>query len=151
MRNVRTRDHREPVKAPHADDGRTKQAMSHETDVRNILKRYADTGNANLLNAKPGYYADLSSMGDYLECLTTVEKAREMFNALPASTRDHFANDPALLLAAFDDPDQRSDLEDLGLLEKTSPSSSPATAPEDAPAPAAPAAAAAAAPATPKT
>lgn len=101
----------------------TKQSSKAECDIHNILKQYQRTGIITHVQSARPTYEDLPDSMDYQQALNTIMEADEAFFNLPAKVRDHFKNDPALLLAAFGDPSQRQALTDFGLLQ--APSSSP--------------------------
>lgn len=122
----------------------TKQADAHEADINVIMDRYQKTGDPSIfMRNTGGIYADVSDAPDYQACLNTVREAQSAFDALPARIRDRFANDPAQLIAAIQDPAMHKELRELGVLEELAeapPSSTPpAAAPTTPdPAPAAP-------------
>lgn len=140
----------EPCNVDKFDQSLTVQSDAEGTSIEEMIERYARTGNPDILNQRVGTFADVSNVEDYLSCLNTINEANQAFMELPARVRDAFANDPANLIEAMNNPDNREALENLGIVVK--PSSGQATAPAAAPAPAAPPAdAAATQPQTPAT
>lgn len=93
----------------------TKQSEAAACDVNFIMKRYEKSG---LLPHVPGYYADVSAPVSYQDARNMVIQADASFQALPASIRSRFSNDPGLFLAAVSDPDRVDELVDLGVLSK---------------------------------
>lgn len=94
----------------------TKQSHKAECDIHNILRQYQRTGIiAHVQRARPSYL-DLPDLSDFQTSLHVLREAEEAFAALPSRVRDHFANDPANFLAAFNDPKQAEQLRAFGLL-----------------------------------
>lgn len=97
------------------DKVRTVQADKDACDINKIMARYAKTG-----ELPPGIgigsYGDFSEVGEYLDAVTAVERAKEQFAALPSKVRERFANDPARLLAFVHDSRNLEEARALGLL-----------------------------------
>lgn len=123
-REIRTRFGWEPDNFACVGPSKTKQADAGETDVNLIVSRYLQTGDASLLNKTAGYFADVATVGDYLECQNTIKEAEMAFADLPAEVRDAFGNNPVALLEAVHDPARRGELEKLGLVEPSTPTAS---------------------------
>lgn len=112
----------------------TKQSEAMDCDVNVIIARYTKTADPSLLLQNVGgIYADVSAIGDFATCQQIIRNAQEAFDALPAEIRDYFRNDPALLAGALDDPEMRSELERLGILEPKPSGTPSASAPTDGP------------------
>lgn len=106
----------------------TKQSHKDECDIHRILKQYQRTGIITHVQSARPQYTDLPDSLDYHTALNVMIEAQSAFDALPSSVRDHFKNDPALFLAAFEDDKQADKLREFGLLN-------PLPKPEPAPAP----------------
>lgn len=76
----------------------TQQEFKEECDVNNILKRYKQTGNLELLNRTNGKFLDVSDSGTYQEAMNIVVQAQQTFDQLPSDLRKKLANDPTRLL-----------------------------------------------------
>lgn len=93
------------------------QHFKDECDINTILERFNITG---LLPQSPlsPRYGDFSGIGDYHTALNRVIAAQDEFEALPAQIRARFDNDPAKLIEFLQNENNRSEAEELGLVEK---------------------------------
>jgi len=93
------------------------QHHKDECDINNILRQFNITG---LLPESPlsPRYGDFTGISDYHTAMNRVIAAQEEFEALPAQIRARFNNDPAELIQFLDDGNNRSEAEELGLIEK---------------------------------
>ena len=101
----------------HCEDATlAQQQFKDETDINNILRQFNITG---LLPEAPlsPRYGDFTGIGDYHSALNAVIAAEDQFMALPANIRARFENDPAQLIDFLSDENNRSEAEQLGLLE----------------------------------
>lgn len=128
------------VYAQHSDEQMTKQSHKDECDIHNIIGQFKRTGIVtHVANAMPRF-EDIPAGIDYQGMLDTVLQAQYAFEALPASVRAEFQNDPGQFLAAIDDPKHEQKLRELGVIKPdTKPSAAPAPAPAPAETPAPPA------------
>lgn len=92
------------------------QQFAEECDINNVMKKYSN--NMNLVPFSGGQYRDVSNIPDYHEMLNTVRYADEAFSTLPAELRLRFANDPGQMIQFLQDPKNRQEAIELGLLEK---------------------------------
>lgn len=99
----------------------TKQSHKDECDIHNILRQYSRTGIIAHVSKGMGEYIDLPDNIDYQQSINTLMEGQAAFAALPATVRDHFKNDPALFLGAFNDPAQAEYLRSVGLLQPLKP------------------------------
>lgn len=127
------------VKHPGGGREMTKQSHALETDINQLLARWLTTGQINV-TAKEPTYGDFSGVGDYHDAMNRVIAAQEEFNALPAQLKKACGQDPGILLEMMKDPDQREELEKLGLAKAKTPAETP-VAPEAPETPEAPPAA----------
>lgn len=110
---------------------RTKQAFRDECDINKIIKGYDRNGLISHLNESIPTYADLTGdevIGgpmDYFEAHLFVQNAQAAFAGLPAELRARFKNDPGLFLAFVDDPSNRDEAVELGLVEPKDPPAEP--------------------------
>ena len=94
----------------------TQQHFKDETDINNILRQFNVTGMLPETPLSPRY-GDFTGIVDYHSALNAVIAAEDDFMALPAQLRARFENDPAQLIDFLDDENNRSEAEQLGLLE----------------------------------
>lgn len=104
-----------PVVSGPYGKGRTKQALAKEADINVIMARYDKTG-VIPVSKRQGFYADVSTMGDYRAVMERVQEAAEFFWQQPAELRAEFKNDPALFLDYVSNASE-DDLREKGLLE----------------------------------
>lgn len=127
-------------------EGRTKQAHKAECDINNILARFKRTGVIDFHQKNEPRYGDCTAL-EFQSAQLLIANAKGMFAAMPAHLRARFDNDPAKFLAFVDDPRNRNEMEDLGLMkpkgEETAapaavpqPEANPTAAPATPPAPA---------------
>jgi len=116
---------------PEVEPSRTKQAHKQECDINHIMNRFESTGIVTHLNHQTPQYTDVSMLTGFREALEVVAGAERAFDALPARVRAAFDNDPALYLDAFQDPEQRERLIELGLVEGPSEAVGAAPVAED--------------------
>lgn len=100
------------------DRGVTKQADLKDTDINALFKRFEKTGQLPDMIAREGRYGDFSEVPDFQEALGIVRLANEQFEALDASLRNRFENDPAKFLAFATDAKNEDEMAKLGLLNK---------------------------------
>lgn len=102
------------------EEGRskTKQSMKAETDINNILARFAKSGLLVHVNERSPVYADVSDVNDYREAISRVREVEGFFGGLPSKVRSHFGNDPAAFLDFMTDPSKAAEAAELGLIPK---------------------------------
>lgn len=101
----------------------TRQSMKAECDVNNIVRTYDRDGVLpHLSKAIPSYsvFTEDELVGsadfDYHQSLNIVLAAQHAFEGLPAELRKRFHNDPAYFIAFVDDPANRDEAVELGLV-----------------------------------
>lgn len=99
----------------------TKQSHKDECDIHKILKQFQRTGIITHVQNAKGAFEDLPDSVDFQEALSILDQANSSFAALPSAVRDHFQNDPARFLAAFNDSSQADYLRSVGLLNAKPP------------------------------
>lgn len=109
-----------------------KQSFAAECDINNILKKFEKTGMIEHVKEHHGHYGDFIGAPDYLTAMNAIVEAQEAFDSLPAKVRKRFANDPKEFLEFVQDPDNREEMQKLGLLE---PPQEPTVAPAPTPKP----------------
>jgi phage internal scaffolding protein len=93
------------------------QHHKDECDINNILRQFNITGMLPESPLSPRY-GDFSGISDYHTAMNRVIAAQDEFDALPAQIRARFDNDPANLIEFLENSDNRSEAEQLGLIEK---------------------------------
>lgn len=101
----------------------TKQEFKAECDINNILRRYKKTMKMDFLSQYQGYldgrFGDVSFATDYQSSLAMIDEARGVFEAMPATLRARFNNDPMQLVIFLGNTANRQEAEQLGLIKKT--------------------------------
>lgn len=98
--------------------GRTKQSFKETVDINRIMSRYERTGMLEHVAKYEGDYGDFTDVPtSYHEAMLQVRRADEMFMSLPAKVRKRFANDPGEFLAFVENPENRDEMHELGLLK----------------------------------
>lgn len=106
------------------DASLTRQEFAEESDINNIMKRYA-AGMPIPSGTRPPVFDDFSNVPDFAQAYEIVQRSTELFQQLPSDIRERFGNDPQLLLAFLQDSRNRDEACKLGLLDK--PVAVPAT------------------------
>lgn len=100
--------------------GLTKQCFSEECDIGSIMARFDKTGLIEHVNKFQGDYGDFTDAQTYQDSLNQVMAAEDMFMSLPANVRAKFENDPGQFLDFVGNPDNLSEMVDLGLANPVS-------------------------------
>ena len=95
----------------------TKQSFAEECDINNIMAKYQKTGLIDHYNRNAPQYGFATSH-DFRESLELVKKAQDMFDELPSQIRRKFDESPQKVLAFCEDPNNRSEMAVLGLLNE---------------------------------
>lgn len=119
---VNPRFQKERKRVLHPSGGRqmTKQSDTARTDINSIMAKWINTGLAPQTDARP-QYGDFSNSVDFHAAVNQVMAAEKDFAELPARVRQHVENDPVKFLEMVMDPNRRSELEELGLVERQTP------------------------------
>ncbi len=99
----------------------TQQNFKDETDINNILAKYAKTGLIDHINKYGGHYSEMPDESDFHAAMNLVTNAQSMFAELPSGIRANFDNDPALFLDFLDDPENRDEAIEMGLFPAEDP------------------------------
>lgn len=95
------------------------QHFKDECDVNTILRKYETTGLlTHVANGTPSY-GDFSSVLEFQQAQNILIEAQDAFDALPASLRKRFDNDPVVMLEFIENPDNREEAEKLGFIKKS--------------------------------
>lgn len=90
----------------------TRQADAESCDINTIMKRYEKTGVLPPYTS-PGFFADVSALGDFHVVTDTVAKVTAVFEQLPAALRSEFGNDVAEFVNWATDPQNAGELKSL--------------------------------------
>lgn len=95
----------------------TKQEFKHECDINNVIKHFKPHHMQQMLaaNLTSGMYTDLPDDYDFQSALELVKDAEKRFMTMPSKVRDRFGQDPAQFLAFASNPDNLSEMRELGL------------------------------------
>lgn len=96
----------------------TKQSMAEECDINAIMKKYETTGMLPEMIEKNPQYGDFSEPIDYMMSMNLVIHAQEQFEALPATVRERFQNQPEKFLEFTANPENQDELIRMGLATK---------------------------------
>lgn len=116
---------------------RTKQAHLRECDINTIIKQFSSTGMLAHISAKAaqGAYMDLPDPIDFQQAQNILIEGERAFASLPSKLRDRFDNQVAPFLEFLQDPNNKAEAIELGLIPRPQ---APADAPAGAAAPPAP-------------
>lgn len=96
--------------------GLTEQSHKNQTDINWILADYRKTGLLKHAKDNEGRYDDVSPI-DFRQAMETVANANSMFETLPANLRKRFDNKPDKFLEFTQNPDNKNELQKLGILK----------------------------------
>jgi len=96
---------------------RAQQHHKDECDINVILERFGKTGQMPV-SAISAQYGDFSGVHDYHTALNTLIAAESEFDALPAKLRARFQNEPANLIEFLNDPNNKDQAIELGLVNQ---------------------------------
>lgn len=103
-------------------------------DINNIMAQYKKNPDpAIFIKNGKGIYADFSEVSDYHSAMNQLQEANASFMSLPSQIRTKFQNDPGALLSFLNDPANKQEAIELGLIEKPKPSPEITTPPQDPP------------------
>jgi len=95
----------------------TEQSHKDQTNINNIIKKYHKTQTIDHISKIEGTYGDLTA-SDYQSMQNSVINAKLLFDELPSNIRNRFRNSPADLLGFMEDPNNRSEAIELGLINQ---------------------------------
>lgn len=95
----------------------TLQSEKDSCDINKILAKFKTTGLMTNVRQSPPINGDYSISFDYHSSMNQILAAQEAFAVLPPALRKRFDNDPGSLLSFLDDPANRAEAIQLGLLE----------------------------------
>lgn len=99
-------------------EGRTEQCHKKECDINNIIKKYDKHGLITHVNQAIAHYGDYTEINEFSVSMNTVKKAQELFDALPATVREKFGNDPGKYVEFVTNPENHEEMVKMGLAIK---------------------------------
>ena len=94
---------------------KTDGSFKKQCDAKEIVHKFATTGQVSHLAKKPGQYQDVSHVQDLHASLIQVQRAKTEFMSQPAKIRAMFDNDMEKFYAFLTDPSQNEKAVELGL------------------------------------
>lgn len=131
-------DDRKAFYEDYVSRSKTKPEFEKQVDLNLIMKKFDKTGIIDPLLYRDMDYGDFSQGNDFAAMSMRVKDALNQFSNLPAEIRNHFKNDPALLIDFINDPSNDEEAIQMGL--KVRPAEAPAAPVPVAPVPSVPAA-----------
>lgn len=98
-----------------ADVSLAKQSMAEEVDINTIVRRFGLTGQLPQAVEAP-IYETFEGIFDFHSAMNAVVAAREAFEAMPASVRSRFHNEPQEFVEFVSAVENRPEAEKLGLV-----------------------------------
>ena len=96
----------------------TKQSFKDETNVNNIMAKYLQTGLLDHVNNHQGNYDNFVSAPDYHTAMNRITAADQAFESMPSDLRARFQNSAPAFLEFVQNPENRDQMIDMGLLPK---------------------------------
>lgn len=96
----------------------TQQHFKDECDINIIVDRFTRTGLVTNINPREPLYMDVSNVPDYITAFNIVTAAQESFDSLPSDVRKFFDNNPSNMVEFVQDPSNREQAIQLGLIPK---------------------------------
>nr|WAE43324.1 MAG: internal scaffolding protein [Microviridae sp.] len=112
---------------------RTQQQFKDECDINTIIDRYEKTGflvDPTVPITRMPKYGDFTGI-DFHAAQNVIASAQQTFDALPATLRYRFNNDPAEYIQFCSDEKNRAEAEELGLLDIPEPLEIPENTPPE--------------------
>lgn len=96
---------------------KVEQHHKNDLNINQIMKRYTKTGLLPKRKTNPTY-GNFVGVTDYHEAQNRLLQAETDFMRLPSDIRNRFENDPGLLLAFINKPDNEAEASEMGLIPK---------------------------------
>lgn len=112
----RAHERHERVQMHPEGESLTVQSERENTNINLIMARYEKTGLIDHVRTRPGEYLDVVAPESYHAAMNIITDAQAAFNALPASLRKRFDNDPEAMLAFCSDPENEREMIELGMM-----------------------------------
>lgn len=105
-----------PVQKDTGTETHTIQSAAAECDINKIVGKYKRTGELTHISQGIARYGDFTTEADYHQALLNVQEAKEQFMELPAEIRALAHHDPGEFLTFVDDPKNRDQCIELGII-----------------------------------
>ena len=102
----------------------TKQNLKDNADINKIIKKYQKTGVLTNLNQLEAMYGEITS-DDLQDSLEKLNKSHEAFMSIPSEIRKRFNNDAGQFIDFATNPDNLSEMQQLGLAPPPPPEPEP--------------------------
>ena len=97
------------------DPGLTEQSHGDQTSIQFILDQYIRAGQKVVMPESE--FQNLLDIPSYQDALNVVHTIEDTFMNLPLKVREAYGHDPKLFMSAIENPEERTKLEGLGILE----------------------------------
>ncbi len=94
----------------------TKQSFKQEVDMNNIIARHVKRGGVPPL--PPDLSFGFAPPYSFHEAMNLIREADNYFDQVPSELRNRFRNDPGLFIDFIENPDNRDELMDMGLIDR---------------------------------
>lgn len=95
---------------------RTQQNFRDDVNVNTIMRKARRTGVLPVKQPVENYFQDLIGYEDYHTSLNKIMAIDKLFAQLPAKCRNKFKNDPAEILTFLQDPKNKAEAQEIGLI-----------------------------------
>lgn len=118
-----------PVTDFKGDKGLTVQSDRADADINTIIARYLKTGVPPPVSRGEGFYGDVSHLSGLADSLIKIQEADLLFMQYPAALRERFDNDKVTFIEFLENPRNRDEAIELGLILKPVVPETPAPGP----------------------
>lgn len=121
------------------DKGFTIQSDRDDADINKIVARLEKGAQIRRLDLKEPFYGDVTAFDGLQEAMIKVQNAEMLFMDFEAGIRERFDNDPVKFIEFLENPENKQEAIDLGIIKPQPRIPEPQPAATPAPAAAAPA------------
>lgn len=102
------------------EETRTQQHQKDDTDINLIMKRATRSGvlASSFMSRGNPRFGDFTKIASFQDAYNQITQAQAAFAALPSALRTRFENDPGKLIAFLEDPTNKEEAINLGLVER---------------------------------
>ncbi|AXL14585.1 internal scaffolding protein [Microviridae sp.] len=93
----------------------TEQHHGETVKIHNIIKQHQTTGFVSHVASRPPQYADMVTAPDFYQAQCIIANASSMFEEIPAQIRKSFDNDPGQFLDFISNPENKQQMDELGI------------------------------------
>lgn len=95
----------------------TQQSEKEKCDINHIIRRFTRTGVIDRVSKFEARFGDTRGV-DFTDAMNLVTHAQQAFEELPSKIRKRFSNDPGKLLEFMENPNNRDEAIELGLINQ---------------------------------